>query len=127
MAKNLYVMSVYFGNSHYEEIAKKMTNKIIPTIDYPSAFSNWLDCFLNYDHEATELAICSKGAIDYAREVNKIYSPQLLIAGTRQKSSLPFLENRFTEDESLFYLCKNRSCQLPSNNFSTICKELKLQ
>ncbi len=127
MAKNLYVMSVYFGNSHYEIIAKKMINKIIPTIDYPSAFSNWLDCFLNYDHAATELAICSKGAIDYAIEVNKIYSPQLLIAGTTQKSSLPFLENRFTEDESLFYLCKNRSCQLPSNNFDTLFTELKLQ
>jgi uncharacterized protein YyaL (SSP411 family) len=27
MAKNLYVMSVYFGNSHYEIIAKKMINK----------------------------------------------------------------------------------------------------
>jgi uncharacterized protein YyaL (SSP411 family) len=127
MAKNLYVMNIYFGNSHYEEIAKKMIFKIIPTIDYPSAFSNWLDCFLNYDLAATELAICSKDAIDYARELNKIYLPQLLIAGTTQKSSLPFLENRFVADESLFYLCKNRSCQLPSSNFVTIFTELKLQ
>ncbi len=125
MAKNLYTLSLYFSHSHYEEIAKKMIYKIIPTIDYPSAFSNWLDGFLNYDTCAIELAICSENAIELAKEINQSYLPHLLIAGTNEKSSLPFLKDRFVVGQSLFYRCKNKTCQLPSNNFQSILKELQ--
>ena len=125
MAKNLYTLSLYFSNSHYEEIAKKMIYTIIPSVDYPSAFSNWLDGFLSYDAGAIELAICSENAIELAKEINQSYLPHLLIAGTNEESSLPFLKDRFVVGESLFYRCKNKTCQLPSNNFQSILKELQ--
>src|SRR5690606_31270712 len=40
MASNLFKLSVYFENSHYEEISRQMVSQIIPSIDYPSAFSH---------------------------------------------------------------------------------------
>ncbi len=125
MAKNLYKLSIYFGNSHYMEIAKKMTHKLIPTIDYPSAFSNWLDGFLNYDHSSLELAICSNDAIQFAKELHKNYVPNVLVAGTANESKIPFLQNRYVNKKSLFYICKNKTCQLPADNFSLVLKELQ--
>ena len=48
MATNLFQLSIYYDNSYYEKIARQMIEIIIPNIDYPSAFSNWLLLFLNY-------------------------------------------------------------------------------
>jgi uncharacterized protein YyaL (SSP411 family) len=109
------------------EIAKKMTHKLIPTIDYPSAFSNWLDGFLNYDHSSLELAICSNDAIQFAKELHKNYVPNVLVAGTANESKIPFLQNRYVNKKSLFYICKNKTCQLPADNFSLVLKELQSQ
>ncbi len=125
MAKNLYTLSIYFDHRHYEDIAKKMTYKIVPSIDYPSAFSNWLDGFLNYSKASSELALCSENARKYAKEINKTYLPNLIVAGTNRESSLPFLKSRFFDGETLFYHCKNKTCELPSTNFKAILKELQ--
>ena len=126
MGKNLYTLSIYFGSSYYEEVAKKMIYKIVPTIDYPSAFSNWLDGFLNYGEASSELALCCESAMKYAKEINKTYLPNLIVAGTSKVSSLPFLQSRYIEGQSSFYRCKNKACQLPSNNFDAVLKELYL-
>ena len=125
MAKNLYKLSVYFGNSHYEEVAKNMIHKLIPTIDYPSAFSNWLDGFLNYDNTSLELAICSNDAITLVKELYKNYVPNVLVAGTTNESKLPFLQTRYVDKKSLFYICKYKTCQLPFDNFTLVLEELQ--
>ena len=125
MAKNLYKLGLYFGNSHYEELAKNMIYKLIPTIDYPSAYSNWLDGFLNYDDAARELAICSETAIQVTKEIHQKYLPNVLLAGATKESNLSFLQTRFVANKSLFYMCKNKTCQLPTDNFSQVLTELQ--
>lgn len=45
MAGNLFKLHIYFENSYYEEIAQKMLSQVLPNIDYPSAFANWLNVF----------------------------------------------------------------------------------
>ncbi|MES2544654.1 MAG: thioredoxin domain-containing protein [Bacteroidota bacterium] len=117
MANNLYKLGIYFGNSHYENTVQKMLQNIIPNIDYPSAFSNWLNVFLNYSDQNKELAICGENALGYAKEINKSYLPNLILAGAQKQSRLPFLENRFVANETLFYFCQNKTCQLPTDKF----------
>ncbi len=124
MAKNLSQLSIYFNNTFYQDIVAKMLRKIIPLIDYPSAFSNWLDVFLNLSKQHKELAICSKEAIQFGAEFNRIYFPNSLIAGTSEHSSLPFLSERFVEGKNLFYVCQNKTCDLPKENFEAVCKDL---
>ncbi len=124
MAKNLYQLSIYFNHSYYEEISKKMTRKIIPVINYPSAFSNWLDGFLNYSNFCQELAICGREAITNAKIFNQKYAPSVILAGTTSISSLPFLKERYVEEKNVFYLCKNKSCDLPTEDFEKVIKEI---
>ena len=126
MANNLVRLSIYFNNSHYEKTAQQMLKIILPTIDYPSAFSNWLNVFLNFSEQNKELAICGEEAIQYVEKINQSYYPNIVLAGTQKPSSLPFLQERFSEKETLFYLCQNRTCQIPTSDFQQIIKQLTL-
>ncbi|MBP8157174.1 MAG: thioredoxin domain-containing protein [Flavobacterium sp.] len=124
MANNLFRLGIYFNNSYYESIAEQMAQNIIPTIDYPSAFSNWLNVLLNYSEQNKELAICGEKAFDYLAQINQQYIPNIVIAGTITDSKLPFLENRFIENETLFYLCQNKTCNIPTADSQEIIKKI---
>lgn len=124
MAKNLFHLGIYFHNSYYEKVGLQMPQNIIPGIDYPSAFSNWLDLGLNYSEQNKELAICGNKALDYCKEINRMYIPNIVLAGTDKQSNLPFLKDRFTETDTLFYVCQNKSCLLPDTDFEKVIESL---
>ncbi len=124
MTKNLFRLSIYFNHTFYEKISTKMIHKMIPNVDYPSAFSNWLDAFLNLSDQQKELAICGKDALLFGTAFNKKYLPNSTIAGTTKQSALPFLNNRFVDDKNLFYVCQNKTCDLPKTDFEAALKDL---
>lgn len=120
MADALFKLSIYFSNSYYEKICQQMVQNIIPTVTYPSAFSNWLNVLLHFSEQNKELAICGNNALEYLEKVNQNYLPNIIVAGSSTVSTLPFLENRFSENETLFYLCQNKSCQKPTADYKEI-------
>ncbi len=124
MAKNLYRLSVYFNHSFYEKVSTEMIHKIIPNIDYPSAFSNWLDGLLNLAPQQKEFAMASKNALELSTRFHQEYLPNVILAGTKRHSSLPFLTDRFVEDENLFYVCQNKTCDLPQRDFEAAFEDL---
>ena len=103
-----------------------MVQNIVPTVDYPSAFSNWLNVLLHFSEHNKELAICGIKALEYLEKLNKNYLPNMIIAGNVSVSKLPFLENRFSDKETLFYLCQNKTCQKPLTDFEEIRKEIAI-
>lgn len=125
MAENLFKLSVYFENSYYEKIARLMLEQVLPSIDYPSAFSNWLTVSLHFSDYQKELAICGKNFGAYHLQLNRSYLPHVLLSGFQNNSSLPFLKNRFIENKTLFYLCQNKTCLAPTTNFEEVYKDLK--
>ncbi|MEO5776565.1 MAG: thioredoxin domain-containing protein [Flavobacterium sp.] len=127
MADALFRLSIYFENSYYEKICQQMVQNIIPTVTYPSAFSNWLNVLLHFSEQNKELAICGSNTLEYLEKINNNYSPNIIIAGSSAMSKLPFLENRFSENETLFYLCQNKTCQKPTADFEEICKEIEIK
>lgn len=124
MAANLCKLSMLFENSYYEQIARDMLEQVITSIDYPSAYSNWLIVSFFFSNHQKELAVCGANSLQQVQEINQKYLPHLLIAGTSKDSDLPFLKNRFIENESLFYLCQNKTCGAPIKNIATLYKEL---
>lgn len=125
MARNLYVLSIYFGLTHYEDIAQRMKRIIISNIDYPSAFSNWLNVFMNWDTRQRELAICGENALESLNIINSNYLPQITVAATESPSNLPFLRNRYTKGVVSYYVCKNKVCDLPIYNIDEAINQLK--
>ena len=127
MAKNLYQLNIYFDNSYYEKVAKQMLNIILPNIDYPSAYSNWLDLALTFSDQNKELAICGPKAKEMNTIITQMYFPNVIVAGTEKTSNLPFLKNRFVEEKDLYYVCQNKSCQLPSKTKEEVISQLSLK
>jgi uncharacterized protein YyaL (SSP411 family) len=126
MAENLFRLSLYFSNSYYETICQQMVQNILPTIDYPSAYSNWLNMLLHFSEQNKELGICGENALHYLEKLNQKYLPNIIIAGSTKSTKLPFLENRFLEKETLFYLCQNKTCDIPTTNFNEIMDRIAI-
>jgi uncharacterized protein YyaL (SSP411 family) len=126
MAENLFKLSIYFNNSYYETICQQMVQNILPTIDYPSAYSNWLNMLLHFSEQNKELGICGENALHYLEKINQKYLPNIVIAGTTKSTKLPFLENRFSDNETLFYLCQNKTCDIPTTDFNEIMKRIAI-
>ncbi len=128
MANNLMRLSVYFHNSFYERTAIQMLKRIMPTIDYPSAFSNWLQVFLKLSENHKELAITGKGASNFATQIHQNYYPNIVVlAASESETSLPFLEHRFDENKTQFYICQNKSCLLPTEDFDSVTTDLEIR
>lgn len=124
MANNLFQLSIYFHDVKFEKVAHQMIQNIISNIDYPSAYSNWLNGFLNYSEQNKELVICGPDALKYNAIINEHYLPNCLVAGSNNQSELPFLKDRFVLDKTLFYVCQNKTCEIPKDNFETVLIDL---
>ncbi len=111
MAKNLSALSIYYSENRFREMVDRMLENILPSINYPSAFANWLDLYLTIDSRF-EIAITGANAFANATQINNEYFPGLIIAAAENTSDLPFLTDRFSEKDQ-FFICENGSCQLP--------------
>jgi len=127
MANNLYILSTLFHNEYYEKTALQMLNHLIPNIDYASAYSNWMNLWMNLSKDTKELAVCGPDALEALAAVHSEYLPHVIIAGSRQPSAIPFLQNRFDEEKLLFYICENRNCKLPATAVETTLNELRIK
>jgi uncharacterized protein YyaL (SSP411 family) len=81
---------------------------------------------LNYSEQNKELAICGEKAFDYLAHINQQYFPNIIIAGTICESKLPFLNSRFVENQTLLYLCQNKTCDLPTADLQEIINKTTL-
>lgn len=125
MARNLYTLSVYFGLVHYEDICRKMLRIVISNIDYPSAFSNWLNVWMNFDTQQKELAICGKNALENLNVINQNYFPNLIVSASEKPSNLPFLKGRYAENILHFFVCQNKVCDLPLQSIDKVLLQLR--
>ncbi len=114
MAKNLFVLSKYFEETGFDEIAHQMLKNVSEEIEqYPSGFSNWLDLLSNFQNDFYEVVIVGKDVSEKVKEFNKHYLPNIIIAGSKVENSGPLFENRYVPDATLIYVCVNNACKLP--------------
>lgn len=126
MSNVLYRLSLLFHNQYYEKVALQMLYHIIPNLDYASAFSNWLNLWLELSLQNRELAICGDGAEEAVKKINALYLPHVIVAGSAKESSVPFLQNRLVKDSLMFYVCRNNACNLPHLELEDALTELEL-
>ncbi len=124
MAKNLFRLSHFYSNNYYLKISKQMLHNMKDMDKYASAFSNWLDLYLNLTYNYYEVAISGNKAVQKMKELNQTYIPNKLICGSTIKSELPLLQERFSDDATLIYVCVNNACQLPTEDVKTAVKQL---
>lgn len=126
MAGNLYKLSVYFGLMHYRDIAERMVELVVSNIDYPSAFSNWLNVLLHFDSAQRELSVVGSGALDSLKIIHQHYLPHVIISASEVQTKLPVLEGRFSEEILHYFICQNRVCGLPLQNLNEVLSQIKI-
>ncbi|MBT8262567.1 MAG: thioredoxin domain-containing protein [Bacteroidia bacterium] len=114
MAKNLFKLSHFYEKPKYAETAKQMLKNVQPEMEqYPGGFSNWLDLMANYQNDYYEVVVMGEAALEKVNEINANYIPNKLIAGSTSSSNSYLLKGRFSDGETLIYVCVNNTCKLP--------------
>ncbi len=114
MAKNLFLLSHYYDVAEYKKISQQMLHNIKPQIEsYPSGYSNWLDLMVNFVFNFYEIVIVGNELQNKLQNLNKVYIPNKLMAGSTSDSERTLLKNRFSKGETLIYVCVNNSCKYP--------------
>lgn len=114
IAKSLFMLGHHFGTEEYIQMSKKMLNNVLGEIEnYGAGYSNWAMLLLNFSTPFHELAIVGKSVDEKRKILHKHYYPNKIFAGSASESSLPLLLNRYKNDETLIYVCKNNTCLAP--------------
>ncbi len=128
MANNLFRLGHYYSNRNYSENAKFMLNNVKENaLRYGAGASNWLNLYSNYVGEFYEIAISGKNAKEKLKEINQSYIPNKLLVGSVKDSNLPLLKLKYTDSETIIYVCIDGACQLPVNDMSRAIEQIKIQ
>ncbi|WP_299126795.1 thioredoxin domain-containing protein [uncultured Winogradskyella sp.] len=124
-AESLFKLGHYYGNKAYSDRAKQMLKNVNEDmLKTPSAYTNWLNLYLNYANAYYEVAISGKEATKLLNQLNKYYIPNILISASKSESNLPLLKNKYIIDETLVYVCVNGTCKLPVNSIEKAMSQI---
>jgi len=117
MAINLKQLAIYFDEKRYAHIAENLLKSVIAEIEgYGPGYSNWAMLLLQFLKPQTEVVIVGKSVNEKLIELYKQCSPNVIFAISEQSSDLPLVKDRYVEGKTNIYVCKNNSCQLPTES-----------
>jgi hypothetical protein len=115
MAHNLLDLSVLLGNSTYREMSYQMLVNVKANVEQNLAyFAHWASLWLRFTQDQYEVVVCGENSSELLKELRAYYHPNVLLLGTNvpnEKSAL--FKKRWVEGETLIYVCKGNTCQLP--------------
>ncbi|MCU0445964.1 MAG: thioredoxin domain-containing protein [Microscillaceae bacterium] len=126
MAKNLYFLGLLLDNQAYIKIARRMVSQVKPlllrNIEY---LANWGQLYIYFTQATAEIALVGEDAMFFRKELDKKYYPNKVIVGSFSPSqALPLLENRGAGEDSLIYVCFDKTCQLPVNSVARAWEQI---
>lgn len=126
MAINLHNLSVYFDENNYKEISENLLKSTIKEIEsYGPGYSNWALLLLQKLKPKTEVVIVGKSVNEKLLPLYKQCPPNVIFALSDKKSDLPLLKNRYVDNQTLIYVCKNNSCLLPTESIEEALKQIE--
>jgi uncharacterized protein YyaL (SSP411 family) len=114
MAQNLLLL----GHIKYDKAAQKkaktmLTSMIKSTSETPYSYAKWNSLLLQTTYPFYEVAIVGKEAKNLVAAMSKAYIPNILLVGSTVKSELALFEDRYGEDGTYIYVCRDNTCKLP--------------
>lgn len=126
MAHNLFRLGHLIYDTDKMNKSKKMLSSMVPAVtESASSYSKWNSLLLNTAYPYYEIAVVGKNAPTLMANVNKHYVPNALIVGSTAKSELPLFKGRYSDDDTLIYVCQNTTCKLPVETAEEALQQLK--
>ncbi len=121
MANNLRVLGLLYANAYYETLSKQMTQQVLQQVDYPSAYSHWLQEALHWEQPAKEILIFGPQAAFYFKKFTQTYSLKHQVYFSEKSLPIPFFQRPYTE-QTLFYVCEHGACLQPIETWEELEK-----
>ncbi len=126
IAKSLFTLGTYLEKETYLERSKQMLANVFERIlKVPSYHFNWGQLFFCLANSTYELVIIGDLAVSEKQNIESLFLPNVLIAGSLTESDLPLLKNRYVPNQTSFYLCKDRSCKIPVTSVEELLDQLE--
>ena len=126
IANALYDLGRLTDNEKYKEISIRIINNINPHMkEYGSGYANYANLILKQVYPYYEIAVIGNNAKETIREINTSYYPNKMFIGSLEESKISLLKNKYVENETMIYICKNKVCDLPTNKIQEALKQIK--
>jgi hypothetical protein len=117
IAKSLFRLGHHLEDENYITMSKQMLSNVLDEmVSYGAGYSNWAMLLLWITAPFYEVVIVGKDVQEKRKEFAKHFLPNVIFAGSKKESNLPLLKDRFNANETLIYICENKTCQMPVNN-----------
>src|SRR5690606_36632028 len=126
MAINLYLLSKYFDDEKYAQLAADMLATIKPLFQTGASYlANWAILYYFDTFDMAEICLAGPEAHTHRNEIDKHHVFNKILAGSTDDSSLPLLHKRTViNGKSTIYVCFNKSCKLPVHAVEDAIKQL---
>ncbi len=126
MANNLLALSLYFDNDKFEKQASQLIKNVWADMKKNLGYySNWAQAAAFQIYGAVETAIVGKHWNEKLSKLQSSYLPNVIYMGGGHESKLPLLEGKPINEETMIYVCRNKSCDRPVESVTEAMKLIK--
>ncbi|NEW81082.1 MAG: thioredoxin domain-containing protein [Mariniphaga sp.] len=109
----LFKLGILLEKADYTQMANEMLFKIRrETVQQGAYYANWAMLLGKMVYPTFEVSILGENAVPFNLEMQKKYLPTAVFAGGINEN-LPLLHNRLVENETVIYVCQNKTCNSP--------------
>jgi uncharacterized protein len=114
IAKSLFLLGHLLEEEKYIRMSQGMLNNILQEIEsYGAGYSNWAMLLLYFTKPFYEIAIVGKAVDEIYKTFQNHYLPNVIFAASAVQSSMPLIKDRFISDQTMIYVCSDKTCQKP--------------
>ncbi|MEJ7823668.1 MAG: thioredoxin domain-containing protein [Chitinophagaceae bacterium] len=126
MAKNLFYLGHFFSDDAKIKTATQMLLNVKKDLQQQIYFyPNWGMLEAAVVSGLYEVAIVGKDVESKREMIDEYYLPNVLLTGTKEKSSLELLENKFVEGQTTIYVCQDKECKRPVTEVKDAVQQIR--
>lgn len=129
MAKNLYLLGQYFQDDKFLKVSNQMIATMSQSVtNNPGYLTYWASAGLLQANPTTEVVIAGDFNQKDLMKLLNLHKGNLLIMGASEEEQihLPLTKGKNAiNDEVTFYVCRNKTCQLPVKDITSAIRQIK--
>ena len=119
--KCLFYLSYYFDEENFDTICEDLILKMIPRIkEQGNHYSKWMQVILLKTEGFKQVIATGENALEGIQKLQQNYEPNTLYFCLQQASEIPLFQGKAIGKELNIYVCKNKTCGLPIQEFDRI-------
>ncbi|MEP7196612.1 MAG: thioredoxin domain-containing protein [Saprospiraceae bacterium] len=127
MADVLHRLGLYYYNNEYIDRSRRM---VVNVIDHFAGrateyYSNWIRLYGSFVKPPYEVAIVGLKSNELRNQLAKNYLPQAILLGGNTEGNLELLKDKLQEGNTLIYVCRNKTCKLPTSEVNKAIELMK--